>query len=85
MLTVDTQCVHVRAKPFSVPVLNFFTKTKQLSSHAMLSGRGRGGVVWGGVVCYSLLLLSVLHLLANFVAQDLVPVNLGACHRKLAA
>lgn len=39
----------------------------------------------GGVVCYSLLLLSVLHLLANFVAQDLVPVNLGACHRKLAA
>lgn len=52
----------------------------------MLSGRGRGGgVVWGGVVCSSLLLLSILHLLANFVAQDLVPVDLGARHRKLAA
>lgn len=33
----------------------------------------------------SLVLLSVLHLLANFVAQDLVPVDLGARHRKLAA
>lgn len=39
----------------------------------------------GGVVCSSLLLLSILHLLANFVAQDLVPVDLGARHRKLAA
>lgn len=29
--------------------------------------------------------LSVLHLLANLVAQDLVPIDLGACHRKLAA
>lgn len=46
---------------------------------------GVGVVGWGGVVCYSLSLLSVLHLLANFVAQDLVPVDLGACHRKLAA
>lgn len=29
--------------------------------------------------------LSVLHLLAYLVAQDLVPVDLGARHRKLAA
>lgn len=45
-------------------------------------------IVWegvGGVVCCLLCCLSILHLLANLVAQDLVPVDLGACHRKLAA
>lgn len=51
----------------------------------MLLGRGRGGVIWGSHPLLSLVLLSVLHLLANFVAQDLVPVDLGARHRKLAA
>ena len=29
--------------------------------------------------------LSVLHLLADLVAQNLVPVDLGACDRQLAA
>lgn len=32
-----------------------------------------------------LFVLSVLHLLADLVAQDLVPVDLGARHGKLAA
>jgi len=48
-------------------------------------------VVWPSGVCASLwpashLLcpLSVLHLLANLVAEDLVPVDLGACDGQLA-
>lgn len=28
--------------------------------------------------------LSILHLLANFVTQDLIPVDLSACDRQLA-
>lgn len=52
-------------------------------------GRVRFGVGWvgwvGSCLLSSPLLLSVLHLLADLVAQDLVPVDLGACHRKLAA
>lgn len=42
----------------------------------------------GGVRELSVLIstvLSILHLLANLVAQDLVPIDLGTCHRKLAA
>lgn len=46
---------------------------------------GRGWCHLGGVLRSALVLLSVLHLLANFVAQDLVPVDLGARHRELAA
>jgi len=47
-------------------------KTKQQSSHA---------VVELVPSCF----LSVLHLLANLVTEDLIPVDLGACHWKLAA
>lgn len=44
-----------------------------------------GGGGSGGSVCTCLCWLGVLHLLSNLVAQDLVPVDLGAGHRKLAA
>lgn len=75
-------------KTFFVPVFsNFCTKTIQLSSHATLFGRGVRGqgdlsVFFSAVFFF---FLSILHLLANLVAQDLVPINLGARHRKLAA
>lgn len=71
-------------KLFFAPILsNFCTKTKQLSSHATLFGRGWGS--GAGLVCCLLRCLSILHLFADLVAQDLVPVDLGASHRKLAA
>lgn len=72
------------SQTFLCPFLNFSRRQNNYPVMQCCLG-GVGVVGWGGVVCCSLSLLSVLHLLANFVAQDLVPVDLGACHRKLAA
>jgi len=70
-------------KPFFCPVFTNLYKDDTTIHPVMQCGWDGGG--GGGVVERSSPFLSVLHLLADLVAQDLVPVDLGARHRKLAA
>lgn len=70
-------------KPFFVPISLIFVQ-RQYNYPVMQHCLG-GGEGVGSCLLSSWLFLSILHLLANLVAQDLVPIDLGACHRKLAA
>lgn len=85
MCNVTSRC---ETKPFFVPVS--LISVQRRNNYPVMQrclGGGWDGMGRGGVVCYVLcrFFLSVLHLLANLVTQDLVPIDLGACHRKLAA
>lgn len=81
MCNVTSRC---ETKPFFVPV-SLISVQRRYNYPVMQRCLGRGWDGGGRLLCSLLFFLSVLHLLANLVTQDLVPIDLGACHRKLAA
>lgn len=71
-------------KPFFVPISLIFVQRRYnypVMQHC-LGGEGGGSCLLSSLLFF---VLSILHLLANLVTQNLVPVDLGARHRKLAA
>lgn len=82
------QLLAVRPKPSLSPFSLIFVQRRYnypVMQHCLGGGRGVKGICLFSSLLFFFFFLSILHLLANLVAQDLVPIDLGARHRKLAA